>query len=406
MRKESGPPNPHRTRVFQVVTKLELGGAQKVVLATLERLPSDRYDRGLVAGPEGLLRDVAERLSGVACHWIPTLVREVSPWRDLRALVDLWRLFRRERPDIVHTHSSKAGILGRWAAWLAGVPVIVHTAHGFGFNDYQRPWVRRLFICLERACRPITTRTVMVSRDNATRAESLGIVGPGEWILSRPGIDTGAFQQERPRRASLEAWGIPPGRTVVGMVACFKPQKAPVDFVDVAARVLEHERDVHFVMAGDGEMRGAIEARIAAHGIGEHFTLLGWVDDMPEVYRNLDVVVLTSLWEGQPCVFAEAMASGLPIVATAADGAREAIVDGENGYVHERRDVDRLARSVSRLVQEPELRRRMGEAGRARAPEFDIARTVREIEAEYRRIRANGESGVIPAATVPKGTHS
>ena len=250
----------------------------------------------------------------------------------------------------------------------------------------------------------------MVSNDNARRAEAAGIVRRGDWILTREGIDTTAYMEDRPRRASLGLWGIPPERIVVGMVACFKPQKAPTDFVDAAALVLEREPNTHFVMAGDGELRNDVESRILQHRIGDHFTLLGWVEDMPEVYRNLDVFVLTSLWEGQPCVFAEAMASGLPIVATAADGAREAVLDGETGFIHDRHDVQGVAESIALLVGSSSLRRTMGEAGRTRAHLFDIARTmgeagrtrahlfdiartVRDVETEYRRARRRTRPG-------------
>src|SRR5262249_31589703 len=131
-----------KAKVIHVITKLELGGAQKVTLMTLERLPRDRYDVALVTGPEGLLVDWANRIPNLSRVWMPDLIREVRPVQDLRALFQLWQLFRRERPQFVHTHSSKAGILGRWAARMAGVPFIFHTAHGFGFNDFQRPAVR------------------------------------------------------------------------------------------------------------------------------------------------------------------------------------------------------------------------------------------------------------------------
>jgi glycosyltransferase involved in cell wall biosynthesis len=169
------------------------------------------------------------------------------------------------------------------------------------------------------------------------------------------------------------------------MVACFKPQKSPVDFIDVAAEVVAANPTVHFVIAGDGELRPAVEARIRERGVSDHVTLLGWQQDMPEVYRNLDVFVLTSLWEGQPCVFAEAMASGLPIVATQADGATEAITEGVTGFVCPLRDITRLADRVLRLVGDPELRRTMGKAGRERVGEFDIDLSVARLEAEYRR---------------------
>jgi glycosyltransferase involved in cell wall biosynthesis len=139
-------------------------------------------------------------------------------------------------------------------------------------------------------------------------------------------------------------------------------------------------------MAGDGELRPSIEERIRRHAIGRHVTLLGWQkeDEMPEIYRNLDIVVLTSLWEGLPCVFSEAMACELPIVATNVDGAREAIVDGENGYLHEPRDVEGLANSVLKLIVDPDLRRAMAKRGKSRVMEFDISTSVAVVDSTYR----------------------
>ncbi|HEX5000630.1 MAG TPA: glycosyltransferase family 4 protein, partial [Terriglobia bacterium] len=281
------------------------------------------------------------------------------------------------------THSSKAGILGRWAAWLAGVPNVFHTAHGFGFNDYQRPLVRSIYVWLERITTRISTRLVVVSYANARVGEENRVFRRGDWILCRDAIDVSQFLTEGPRRTQLAEWGIPADELVVGMVACFKPQKAPVDFVEVAARVLKQTSGVRFVMAGDGELRGEVEARIRDLGIGDRVTLLGWQDDMPEVYRNLDVVVLTSLWEGLPCVFSEAMAMRLPVVATNVDGAREAITDGENGFLHQPHDVEGMARSVLKLLADGDMRRRMGENGRARVMEFDIGASVANLESAY-----------------------
>jgi glycosyltransferase involved in cell wall biosynthesis len=373
-----------KTKVFHVITKLELGGAQKVTLMTLERLPRDRYEVGLASGPEGLLVDWANRIPDLKRVWLPSLVREVRPLQDLTAFLTLFRLFRREKPQVVHTHSAKAGILGRWAAKLAGVPFIFHTAHGFGFNDTQRPAVRGFYVWLERLTAKITTRFVVVSFANAEKAEQSKILRRGEWLLCRDAISVSEFMQPGPRRAKLPEWKIPDDEFVVGMIACLKPQKSPVDFVDVAAHVLKRNTRAHFVLAGDGELRPDVEKRIQEHGIGSHFTLLGWQTDMPEVYRNLDVVVLTSLWEGLPCVFSEAMAGELPLVATNVDGAREAIVHGENGFLHEPHDVEGMAESVIRLLEDSELRQTMGKHGKSRVMEFDISTSVANLESAYR----------------------
>jgi glycosyltransferase involved in cell wall biosynthesis len=380
-----------KTKVYHVITKLELGGAQKMALMTLERLPRDRYELGLVSGPEGLLVDWANRIPSLTRVWNQWLVRELRPVKDALALLNLWLLFRRERPEIVHTHSAKAGIIGRWAAKLAGVPLVFHTVHGFGFNDFQRPAVRNFYIALERLTTKITTKVFMVSYANADKAEKCGMVHRRDWILARAFISVEEFSRPRPRRKKLREWNVPEDKVIVGMIACFKPQKAPEDFVEVAARVLAQTKQAHFVMAGDGERRASVEERIRRHGLETHITLLGWQreKDMPEIYRNLDVVVLTSLWEGLPCVFSEAMASELPVVATNVDGAREAIIDGENGYLHDPHDIAGMAQSVLKLIANADLRHAMGERGKNRVMEFDIGTSVDTIESTYRECLRN-----------------
>jgi glycosyltransferase involved in cell wall biosynthesis len=375
------------TKVFHVITKLDLGGAQKVTLMTLERLPRDRYELTLVTSPEGLLVNWANRIPGLRRVWIPSIVRETRPLKDLQALLKLWLLFRRERPKIVHTHTAKVGIIARWAAKLAGVPYIFHTSHGFGFNDFQRRLERSFYIGLERFTARITTKLFMVSYANAKTAEAVGMARPGDWVLTRDAISVEEFMRPAPVRQKLRQWGIPEDKVVVGMVACLKAQKAPEDFIEVAARVLKQTPRAHFVMAGDGDLRPSVEERIRRYGIGDKVTLLGWQSEseMPELYRNLDIVVLTSLWEGLPCVFSEAMACELPIVATNVDGAREAIVDAENGFLHEPHDVDGMAASVVKLVDDAQLRRRMGERGKSRVKEFDIGTSVDVVDATYRK---------------------
>lgn len=375
-----------KPKIFHVITHLELGGAQKNTLMTLEQLPRERYELGLVSGKEGLLVDWANQIPAVNRLWVSSLVREVRPLKDLFALLKMWRVFRRERPTLVHTHCPKAGILGRWAAKLAGVPTIIHTHHGFGFNDFQRPIVRNFYVWLERLTSKITTRHVFVSYDNAHTAERLGLTRPGEWTLSRSGIDLDEFLKPEPRGTKRAEWKIPEGKLVVGMIACFKAQKAPVDFVDVAAGVLARNDRVHFVMAGDGELRPAIETRIREHGIERHVTLLGWqpVENIPSIYRSLDVLLHTSLWEGLPRVFPEAMASEVPIVATKVDGAAEAVIDGETGFLFEPHDISGMADAVLRLLSDEDLRRKMAAGGRRRVTEFDSRSAFAVLESQYR----------------------
>jgi glycosyltransferase involved in cell wall biosynthesis len=335
-----------KTTVCTIITMLELGGAQEVALFTVANLDRARFRPVLLTGPGGLLTDEAKALPGVAVEIVPSLGRAIRPFRDARALVELVRLLRRRRPSIVHTHSSKAGILGRWAAWLAGVPVIVHTIHGFGITPSQPAWLRVLLIGLERLTGLITTHWVAVADVNIEEGLRWKLFRRERVTVIRPGIDPRPFQaplssQERDRvRAEL---GAVSGDKLVGMVACLKPQKAPLDFVAVAARACARQPAARFVLIGDGELRPAVEARIRAAGLEDRVRIVGWRRDVPTVMRALDAFLLTSHWEGLARVLLEARAAAVPVVATRVGGAEEAITDGRHGRLCEAGDIEGLA---------------------------------------------------------------
>jgi len=374
-----------KIRVCHIITQLELGGAQQNTLYTVTHLDPSRFEPVLVSGTEGILVDDA-RTAGVRAHFVRSLDRDVSPARDVTALAGLTRLLRRERPDIVHTHSSKAGILGRWAACLAGVRVIVHSIHGYGFNPTQSRLTREFYVALERLTgRWTTSAFVAVSEANLKEGLELELFREDRVTLIRSGIRLADFS---PRRK--DGAGADQGRPVtVGMVACFKPQKAPLDFVRVASRVVKDlERDgggvtVRFLVVGDGELRPQIESAIQSEGLAGRVTLAGWRRDVPELLREMDLLLHTSLWEGLPRVFPEAMASGLPIVATRVDGAPEAVEDGVTGYLLLPGDVEGMARRTLELVRDAGMRRRMGQAAVARTAPWDIDDMVRRQELLY-----------------------
>lgn len=374
-------------RVCHIITMLELGGAQQNTLYTVRHLDRSRFDPILVTGTEGALVEEA-RSSGVRSFFLRSLVRPVSPLRDPKALIDLVGLLRRERPSIVHTHSSKAGILGRVAAAVAGVPIRIHSIHGWGFHAEQSAASRVLFAGLERLVSGMTTAFVAVSRANVIRGTTLGILDERRAHLIRSGI---RLEEFRPAWAGGPPSGLPwpppsPGGAIVGMVACLKPQKAPLDFVRVAAEVLRAEPGTRFVLAGDGELRGAVEGLIKEIGIEESVTLLGWRRDVPDLLRGIDILLHTSRWEGLPRVFPEAMATGLPVVATRVDGAPEAIEEGVTGLLSAPGEIEAMARSVVALIRDPERRRAMGRAGLGRVGEWDIDAMVRSQEALYERL--------------------
>jgi len=375
--------------VCHILTKLELGGAQKNTILTASHLDPAKFRPILITGEPGLLDDEVRKLPGVEFHQIPYLVRKVSPLSDLRALVALTWLLWRLKPSIVHTHSSKAGILGRAAAWLAGVPVIIHTIHGFGFTRYQRAIVSRAFIALERLAAKVTTRFFSVSEAGRLLGIELGLFAADECIVIRSGVDLRAFRKSSVDTVSKKReLGLEPGRPVVGMIGPMKPQKAPLDFVRVAARVARKKPETQFLYVGDGEMRQAMEAEIARLDLVKSFRLAGWRRDIPDIMRCLDVFVLTSLWEGLPRVYLEAIASGVPVVGTRVDGAAEVVRDGVNGYLLAPGDVQGLADRVLALLMNPALAADMGHE-RTRLPqEFDCDVVVYLHEQEYERLLA------------------
>jgi glycosyltransferase involved in cell wall biosynthesis len=389
-------------RVVHVITKLELGGAQENTLYTLGHLDPARFSGLLVAGRAGLLVEDARRAvreGRYEARFVPALVREIRPLCDAAALAALVRILRAElrsararggggpAPVVVHTHSSKAGVLGRAAARLAGVPIVIHSIHGFAFHPRQRAAVRRLWVALERLAARWTTHFVAVAQADVEEGVALGLFPRERATLIRSGIEVARFAGGGLDRAAKRAeLGVPADAPLAGMIGNFKPQKNPVDFVRLAARVAERVPAARFVLAGDGPLRGAVEAEARRLGIGGRLLLLGWRRDVDELIPCLDVLVLTSLWEGLPRVFPQAMAAGRPVVAYRVDGAPEAVEEGVTGFLVEPGDWEGAAARVAELLLDPVRAAALGSAGRARVGEFDAGEMVRRQEELYERL--------------------
>jgi len=380
-----------RARVVHVITMLEWGGAQENTLYTVERLDSTRYDRVLVAGKGGMLDGRAARTPGVRFLPVEDLVREVRPIRDAKAFFALRDILREERngagaPLVVHTHSSKAGILGRAAARAAGADAIVHSIHGFGFHDGQSRPMRALYVGLERMASRWTDVFVAVSEENIRTGENAGILTRDRCRLIRSGFDTSRFLAGS-RGEGRKILGIPEGVPVVGTVAVFKPQKAPLDFVETARRVAAEIPGSRFVMIGDGELRNEAERVVAGAGLSGRFSFPGWRPEIPDLMAAFDVFLLTSRWEGLPKVVPQALIAGCPVVATAVDGTREIVDPGMDGVLAPPGDVDALARGVADIL----AGRLRLDAARKRdrlVREFDQDEMVRAQERLYAEILA------------------
>lgn len=377
--------------VCHIITKLEMGGAQKITLRTVAHLDRSKFHPVLIVGGEVAELDAdAIRISGAELYRVRSLVRAIRPLQDIKALFSLTRLLRRIRPMIVHTHSSKAGILGRWAARLAGVSVIVHSVHGFGFTPTQHPILKRFLILLERWASGFTQWVFTDSEANRQQGIALGLFTGDRSAMLPPGIDLQAIRAVRiDRDDKRRSLGLDPMRPLIGMVAPFKPQKSPLDFVRVASRVCRQRSDAHFVLVGDGELRQAVEEEIRRLGLVHSITLTGWRRDVPEIMKCLDVFLLTSEWEGLPRVYLEALSCGVPAVGTCVDGAAEVVIDGVNGFLKEPGDIEGLAGRVLWLLNHPEEAKVMGSQGMSLSEKFDCYEVVRQQEHRYEWLLAN-----------------
>ncbi len=376
-----------KVKVLHVITRLILGGAQQNTMITASRLDSRQFDVTLVSGPqtgpEGTLFGEVHRRA-VNLRIINELVREISPLKDLQALAKLYRLIRTGGFDIVHTHSSKAGILGRLAAWLARVPVVVHTVHGWGFHDQMWAPQRWLFIRLERWAASISDKLIVVS--DVTKAKGLQekIGAPEQFVTIYSGIELEEFKSPAldPAKKRREL-GIPSGVPVIGTVGRLSPQKAPGDLLAAARKVVSAVPEARFVIVGDGPLRNEVEQSIRVMGCGESILLTGIREDVTELMALFDIFVLASRWEGLPRVIPQAMAAGKPVVCTNVDGNSEAVTDGVNGFVVPPRDPEALCNAILTLLRDPGLIKTMGLEGRKRAAIFCASVMVEAIDALY-----------------------
>ena len=275
--------------------------------------------------------------------------------------------------------------MGRLAAWSAGVPVVVHTFHGFGFHEGQ-PWLKKwIYVLAERLAGTLSTALVFVSRENEFYAKGYGLGNPEDYVLIRSGIKLGDFPARCDAVEKKKSLGLKPEARLVLSVGNFKPQKNPEDFLAAARIVAQSQPDAAFVFVGDGPMRGKLEA--GAGELAPRFLLPGWRRDVAELLAASDVFVLTSLWEGLPRALVEAMKSGVVPVCYATDGVKDLIRSGENGILVPQRDAAALAQRVKDLLVDDALRKKMGAAAAAAiGPEFDIDGMVRRQEELYSRL--------------------
>ncbi|WP_447972458.1 glycosyltransferase family 4 protein [Nitrospira sp. Kam-Ns4a] len=383
-------------KVCHVITRLDRGGAAQNTLLTVLGHDRTRYEPLVVAGRPGRWSDqggdaAAEenyrRLKQAGIRWqvVPSLTRAIHPVKDLQTLWRLTALFRQERPAIVHTHTSKAGVVGRLAAWLAGVPVVVHTPHGHVFYGHFGRAASQAFLVIERLLARRTTWLIALTE--AERDEHLArkVGCPDRFAVIPSGIELDRFRRATaaPRRPPRGV-ALPPEAIVVGSVGWLTPVKGHRVLIEAAARLHRAHDRLHLLLVGSGALRGELERLVERLGLRDRVHFLGHRDDVPACLAAMDLFVLPSLNEGMGRALVEAMAAGRPVIASRVGGVPAIVEDGRTGRLVPPGDPAALAAALDDLLRHPDRARALGEAAaRAIGERFGAAAMARAVEQVY-----------------------
>jgi glycosyltransferase involved in cell wall biosynthesis len=378
-------------RIVHIITRLIVGGAQENTLLSCEGQHRQGHDVTLITGPalgpEGSLLERAQGY-GYRVEVIDQMRRSILPAKDRRTYQSLVRRLGELKPDVVHTHSSKAGIIGRWAARAAEVPVIVHTIHGLAFTASTHATFNAMYRLLERRTAPITTRIVCVA--DAMRDQSLAAnIGRREqYVTVYSGMETAPFLDPPVARDAIRReLGISDEQIVTGTIARLFELKGHDDLLDLAPRLCSHYPQLRFLWVGDGMLRAQFEGRIAAMGLKDRFILTGLVSParIPELTNAMDIVVHPSRREGLARALPQGSLAGKPVITYNIDGAKEGVLDQQTGFVLPPFDQGALEGALGKLLEDAFLREKMGKAGRAFAlGRFGAEAMIGRLEAVYR----------------------
>ena len=376
----------HKPKILHLITHLPVGGAQDNTLLTVEKHDRTQFRVHLAANPEGNWYNRAQQATDTF-HPLPYLINPVHPNQDLKALSDIIRLLKQEQFDVVHTHSSKAGILGRWAAYLARVPVVVHTIHGFAFHDFMPFWKRQLYINLERSACPCTDFFITVSELNRQEAAQLGILKLENSQTVYSGINFSKLDRPSNPQQTRKLLEIPDGWQTIVMVGRLDPQKAPNYLIEAFAQVLKQSPKTLLLLVGEGELHASLQTQTQKLGITHQVRFLGSREDVPEILKIADIFALSSLWEGLGRAMTEAMLLGKPVVVPNIYGIPEIVHQHDTGLLFPAGNVQQLAVDLVYLLQHPEARHRIGQNAKQLTRKlFDADFMVQQIEQIYDKL--------------------
>lgn len=356
-------------KICHVITRMIVGGAQENTLLSCRGALEAGHDVTLVTGPspgpegELLKRVSCPGLKIVECPW---LVREIAPLSDFKAFSHLKKLFRTERYDVVHTHSSKAGIVGRFAARAAGVPLVVHTIHGLAFHRYEKFWKNLLYIACERAAAPCGKRIYAVAQAMIDQSLAAGVGSPDQYKVVYSGMELDRFLHAKPDPELRKKLGIPEDAVVLATLARLFPLKGYEQFLPVAVKLAKELPQIHCLIIGNGTMMEEIREFIRKEGVESRFSFAGLVapGEVGNYLALASVLVHFSLREGLPRAAVQALASGKPVIAYALDGTPEVVIPGKTGYLLKPGDRAGAEAAIRELVANPALAAELGANGR------------------------------------------
>jgi glycosyltransferase involved in cell wall biosynthesis len=381
--------NNRKLKICHIITRMIVGGAQENTLFTIIGHIQKGHEVVLLTGPspgpEGKLLQNVD-FPDFEIVEIPHLQREMNPIKDYKAYCEMKRFFKERNFDVVHTHSSKAGILGRAAAWDAKVPLVVHTVHGQAFHRYEKPWKNWLYITAEKWAAKRCHKIYAVAQAMIDQCVEAGVAPADKYKVVYSGMEIDRFLNSKPEPELRDQLGIPEGAKVLGTVARLFPLKGYEYFLPAAKAIAEKHPETHFLIVGNGSMREEMDQQIAEYGLTDRFHFAGLVPPH-EVYRYIalmDILLHLSLREGLPRSVVQALGSGKPAIGFKLDGTPEVVLDGETGYCAEPQNVDSVIESALKILDNPELAEEMGRKGKELVAEkFDWHVMADILEQEY-----------------------
>ena len=384
-----------KLNICHVITRMIVGGAQENTLLTirghLEKGHHVELATGFSPGREGKLLENAQYGEFPVVEF-PDLVREISPVQDLKAFFALKKYFKEKKFDVVHTHSSKAGIIGRYAARAAKIPVVVHTVHGQAFHPYQSKWKNRLFILLEKLAATQCDKIYAVAQAMIDQCVSAGVAPAEKYAVVYSGMDTTAFDSALRSEELRKTLGIPQNVKVIATVARLFHQKGYEYVIPAAEKLLKTHPETHFLFIGDGPMYDSLLADLQKKGIDKNFHFAGLIppDKVCNYLAQADMLWHLSLHEGLPRAVVQALATGIPAIGFALDGTPEVILDGQSGFLTAPEDIDRVAEAAAELLDDPQKAAEMGKFGKQMVLEkFNWRKMSDILEEEYLQLYAN-----------------